>query len=184
MRMSNRGLFRVIAGFVGTFMLLAFSTVAPAQNSENAEVSKLLEQAKQQAAALSQDADEMEALPRTDASWQTHADMLNTVAQHVNDLAKTVEKLTSTRNSASPWQQQAIDRMLPLLKELAANTTAAIQHLNQNKVRPVSGNYEEYLRANADTAHERASTVSNVVEYGRARARMQQLEQKLEIASK
>lgn len=180
--MSHRGKYCAAVAVVLAF-LIGFSAFALAQD-ENTEVTKLLEQAKEKAAVLSQDADEMEALPRTDASWQTHAQMLDTVRQHVNDLARTVEKLTAARSSAAPWQQQAIDRMLPLMKELAANTTAAIQHLNQNKVRPVSPDYVEYLRANADTAHELTSTISNFVEYGRARARMDQLAQKLEIASK
>ena len=40
-----------------------------------------------------------------------------------------IDKLTATRSSGSELQEQAVDRILPLLKELAANTTAAINYL-------------------------------------------------------
>jgi hypothetical protein len=46
-----------------------------------------------------------------------------------------VEKLNAMRNSASTWQKQAIDRMVPLMRELAANTTAAINDLNEQRTR-------------------------------------------------
>jgi len=84
----------------------------------------------------------------------------------------------------SPWQQVAIDRMIPLLKELASNTTAAINHLSENKLRPTSGQYTEYLRANADTAHQLSDMISSVVPYGQTQAKLDKLEQKLEVAAK
>ena len=95
-----------------------------------------------------------------------------------------MEQLTAARASASPWQQVAIDRMIPLLKELASNTTAAINHLSENKLRPTSGQYTEYLRANADTAHQLSDMISSVVPYGQTQAKLDKLEQKLEVAAK
>src|SRR5438045_899421 len=77
-----------------------------------------------------------------------------------------------------------IDRIVPLLKELAANTTAAINHVNQNRTRPTTPDYAEYLRANAETAHQLSDIISNFVQYGETRAKLNRLEQKIEIASK
>jgi hypothetical protein len=126
----------------------------------------------------------MEALIRTDASWQTHAAMLESVKEHVNQLGRIAKQLEEKRDSASPWQQQAIDRMLPVLRELATNTTAAINHLNENKLRPTTGEYPQYLKENAETAHDLSDMISSFVKYGDARAKMEKLEQKLEIASR
>jgi len=117
-------------------------------------------------------------------SWQSHADKLEQIKEHVNNLGRTVEQLTAARASASPWQQVAIDRMIPLLKELASNTTAAINHLNENKLRPTSGQYTEYLRANADTAHQLSDMISSFVQYGQTQAKVDKPEQKLEVAAK
>jgi predicted TIM-barrel fold metal-dependent hydrolase len=157
---------------------------ANAQNAENPQVTRLLADVRDKAAVLARDADEMESLIRTDASWQTHAAMLDEVKRHVNDLGRVAKQLEESRSSASPWQQQAIDRMMPLLKELAANTTAAINHLNENRLRPTTGNYPEYLKANAATAQQLSDMISSFVRYGETRAKLEKLEQRLEVASK
>jgi hypothetical protein len=74
--------------------------------------------------------------------------------------------------------------MLPVLKELAANTTVAINHLNENRSRPLVGTYPQYLKENAETAHELSDMISSFVKYGDSRAKVEKLEQKLEIASR
>src|SRR5437868_894156 len=163
---------------------LLFSAQAFPQSNDNPEVTKLLQNGREKEADIARDADNMESLIRTDASWQTHAAMLDNIKEHVNDLGRIAQRLESLRGSASPWQQQAIDRMLPVLKELAAHTTAAINHLNENKTRPTIGSYPEYLRANAEAAHDLADMISAFAQYGQARSRLERLEQKLEVASK
>jgi hypothetical protein len=178
--------FRWLVEVLTTFMLLLFSTLAmpAASQEENPEVTRLLSQARDEAAALSRDADDMESLTRSDVSWQSHAEMLNTIKEHINNLARTIEKLNSMRDSASEWQQQAIDRAIPLMRDLAANTTAAINHLNENKLRPTSGSYTEYLKENTETAHQLSDMNSSFVRYGETRAKLDKLEHRLEIASR
>jgi hypothetical protein len=165
-------------------MLFLLSAVSFPLTDENPEVSRLLEDARDKAAVLSRDADEMEALTRSDVSWQTHAAMLDIMKEDVNNLAKDVEQLTAARDKASPWQRQAIDRMLPLMRELAANTTAAINHLKEQPSRPTSGDYAQYLRQNAETSRQLSDLVSSVVQYGQTRAKLHELEQRIEVASK
>ncbi len=175
----------LMAGILIVSMLFLFSMPLSAQQQENPEVTKLLADARDKAAELSRDADEMEALIRTDVSWQTHATMLESVKEHVNQLGRIATQLEQKRDSASPWQQQAIDRMLPVLKELAANTTAAINHLNENKGRPLTtSSYPQYLKENAEAAHNLSDMISSFVKYGDSRAKVEKLEQKLEIASR
>lgn len=184
MRSFNTRTCWLCAGVLTLSILLASSPVLGAQNAENPEVTRLLEQARDKAAELSRDADDMEAMTRSDVSWQSHAMMLDQIKDHVNDMGKIVERLTAMRSSASSWQQQAIDRMLPLMRDIATNTTAAINHLKENQIRPVSGDYTQYLEENANTSHQLASMVSSFVEYGQGRARLEKLEHQLEIASK
>jgi len=165
--------------------LLLFSMPLSAVTPENPEITQLLTDARDKAAELSRDADEMEALIRTDVSWQTHATMLESVKEHVNQLGRIAAQLEQKRDSASQWQQQAIDRMLPVLRDLATNTTAAINHLNENRGRPLeTSSYPQYLTENAETAHELSDMISSFVKYGDSRAKMEKLEQKLEIASR
>jgi hypothetical protein len=56
-------------------------------------VTRLLEDAREQAAVLSKDADEMEALTRSDVSWESHAYMLDKIKEDVNNLGRTAESL-------------------------------------------------------------------------------------------
>ena len=184
MRTSNQRMAHMRTPALVALMFLLAVTLLPAQKPENSEVAQLLLQAKEHAAELSRDADELESLTRSNASWKTHAEMLEQIRDHVNTMGRLVPKLIESRDSASPWQQQAIDRMVPLLKELAANTSAAIQHLSQNQARPTSGSYTEYLKENTETAHQLSDMISSFWRYGQTRAKLEHLEQKLEIASK
>lgn len=172
----------MIGALVAVTLTLGFAPqLQAAQSRANAEVTGLLDQAAVEAAQLSRDADEMESLLHSDVSWQTHADMLNRIADHVNELGKIVAKLNSTYESGSEWQRQAVDRILPLLRELASNTTAAINHLNSNKERPTTPDYVQYLESNANTAHQLAQMTADLVKYAKSRATLEELENKLEL---
>jgi hypothetical protein len=70
-----------------------------------------------------------------------------------------------------------------LLKELAANITAAVNYLNKNKTRPLSDPYTQYLKENAETAHQFAATVSSLFEYEKTMNKMGELKNKLEISA-
>ena len=148
---------------------------------ESPQLTQILGEARVEAGELARDADETESLIRSDVSWQTHAEMLDRVKEHVNNMAGIIQKLESERSSGSELQEQAVDRTLPLLKELAANTTAAINYLNQNKTRPLGDPYTQYLKENADTAHELASTVSSLYDYEKSMAKVDTLKNKLEL---
>jgi NTP pyrophosphatase (non-canonical NTP hydrolase) len=182
--MSNPAKLLLLAIAVFALTIFPPSARSVQHKPPSAEVSKQLDSAKQQAFELARDADEMTGLLNSDVSWQSHADVLNRIRDHVNNMGMIVEKLESERDEASPWQQQAIDRMVPLLKEIASNTTAAIEHLNQNHLRPVSQDYKDYIQQNADTAHELADMISSFERYDRTRTRLEKLQDKIEVTGK
>lgn len=171
----------LIVGFLVLSSSLLSSRAFAVQKEESAGVQDLLYQARQESVGLDQDADQMEMLVRSDLDWQTHATALEAVEVHVNRLGEITAKLQAERENASPWQQQTIDRVVPMLREIATNTTNAITHLNQNQSRPVSGDYPTWLRANAETAHELAQLISDTIEYGQTRSRLEKLAAELQI---
>lgn len=175
--------FLAMSILVTTSVLLPQALWSITQKPPNADVAVELDNANAEAAELARDADDMTALIRSDTSWQSHAEALNRIKDHVNNMGRIVAKLEEERSEASPWQQQAIDRMIPMLKEIAANTTGAIEHLNANHTRPVSGNYKDYLEQNADTSHELADMISSVEKYDRTRTKLERLQDKLESPS-
>jgi hypothetical protein len=182
MRIASGAKNYLVMGILVTSLSLSLPTRVFALRGESDQLAQLLGEAQNEAGELARDADETESLIRNDVSWQTHADMLERVKEHVNNMGPIIDKLSDARSSGSELQEQAVDRILPLLKELAANTTAAINYLNQNKTRPLGEPYTQYLEDNAETAHQLASTVSSLDQYEKSMAKMGALKNKLELS--
>jgi hypothetical protein len=118
---------------LATISLSPVLQAAGTPEGDSKEVSDLLAQAKGQAGQLKLDAADMETFTRTNVTWESHAAKITAVKDHVNKVADTVAKLNQVRDTASPWQKTAIDRVNPLLQELASNSTAIIDHLNKER---------------------------------------------------
>jgi hypothetical protein len=182
MRIDSMTKSYMVRGVLLTLLLLSVSGRALAVREDSQQLTQVLGEARDEAAELARDADEAESLIRNQVSWETHAAVLDRVKDHVNNMARIVDKLTETRASGSDLQEQAVDRILPLVKELAANTTAAISYLNQNKSRPITEPYTEFLQDNAETAHQLSSTVSSLFEYEKSMTKIAKLKNKLELS--
>jgi hypothetical protein len=145
-----------------TFQLPVLAGVA---RSDSQELATLLEQASDEARELAIDAEDSQNLIVNDENWLTHTLKLAKIKGHVDNMALIVDKLTKSQKSGSELQEQAVERILPLVKELQANTTAAMNYLNQNKDRPLSGAYKEYLEKNAETARQLSDMISALDDY-------------------
>src|SRR5579883_1374411 len=145
------------------------------------QVSTLLLNAEAQAFQLRADADELEGYSRSNASWQSHAEAIDRIREDVNKMGDILNRLEQNRSKAAPWQQVAISRVVPVARELAANTTAAIDHLNRNPNRLNTPRYQEYLEAIVDSADNLSSTIKDAVDYGRTKQRLDRLAARLEL---
>jgi hypothetical protein len=164
-----------------TVLLIVHPNVQAAPEADNKEVSQLLEDIKVQSADLQRDSETLESYTRSGVSWQTHAEELNQMKDRINTIGKTISKLQNLRSSASPWQQEAIDRIIPVAEKLASNTTAAIEHLNKNPLKINEPQYQEYIKSNAETSSHLAALVKDFVEYGKTRTMLEAYERKLEV---
>lgn len=165
-------------------LLLAAPLVLRAQASQDSpEIARLLSQAKSSAALAANDADLLESYTRGRLSWQSHAGQLEKIKGHVNNLIEEVNQLAGLRPQGSLWQQDAIDRIDPLLKNMADHLTATIEHLNANRDQIHLPPYQEYARGNRVLAEKTLAVIRDFVDYGEARAAADSLEQKLNLAS-
>ncbi len=157
---------------------------AAAQVPDSEQISNLLADVKTQAVKLSVDASTMESYTRSGASWESHSAAVNQMKEHINDAGRQLTKLQEVRESASPWQKTAIDRIHPLLKELADNTTNVIQYIKENpKQRLMFPEYKAYIEANADTSSRLAALIGDFQDYGNTKQRLEALADKLELTS-
>ena len=170
-----RVLFAVVAA------AFPFALVA-ADAPDNEQVAKLLSDARTQAYQIRTDAETMVTYTMSNTSWQSHATAVDLMKQHVNAAGATLAKLDDAKKNASPWQATAIDRIRPLLKEIADNTQNAISYLNKNPNKLTTGEYKDYIEATADQAAQLSSLIGDFVSYGNTKNRMERLATKLEIS--
>lgn len=148
---------------------------------DSPEVSDLLTKAKQHAIQLARDADEMQAFASQGLSTESHATKINTIREHTNNLGKVLQQLSDRRESASPWQQTAIDRVTPYASELASNIETTIEHVNKNQTRLQMPEYRDYLKANYELSAGLSELISDFVTYGKSKATYERLGSQLEV---
>jgi hypothetical protein len=101
--------------------------------ADSPEVAQLLRQAKNHALQLSDDADVMRSFSMTTrVSWASHAEQITMIKEHTNKLGKVLQEMRDKQSMASPWQKEAMNRIIPLASELASNIETTIQHMNNN----------------------------------------------------
>jgi hypothetical protein len=91
--------------------------------------------------------------------------------------------LQSHRTVASPWQQDAIDRISGFANDLATNMNAAIDRLNKSKSRPTAPPYPEYLKANTQIASDPANEIDATIDYAQNKAKEDTLGQQLDSST-
>jgi hypothetical protein len=172
---------KVLKGAAMFALLLSSSLILIAQKADSAQVSKLLTEIKEHSSLAAHDAELLDSYTRSQVSWKLHAYSLAEIKEHVNDLGRDFNEAQRLREEGSPWQQQAIDQIEPLLKGMAAHLSATIEHLNNNQGRVRMQPYVDYVRANQEYATKTSALIHDFVDYGDAKAKSEQLEQKLQL---
>jgi signal transduction histidine kinase len=180
---------------LGVFLLAGSLMASPSQRPPGSaavsatvwdfqkEASDLLGEIRDVSGRLRRDADRLESFTRSKLNWQSHGDQLTLVKDHINQMGGRLERLQQIRHVTSPWQQQAIDRIMPIAVELASRTQAAIEHLNENRSYLFAPTYTDHLGTIAEQASTLNDAANDFLEYGKAQDKLEQLRQKLEIGA-
>lgn len=176
-------LFAVLAALLASFVLLtpALRAAEDKATIDSEEIARQLQEARSEAIQLKRDAEEMESFVRSKLSWESHASAIEAMKEHINAVGRLTTRLIELRDKATPWQETAIDRITPLLRELAGNTTATIEHLNNNKVRLHTQEYKDFVVANYELSSQLSALIGDFVDYGQSKAKFERLRQKLEV---
>lgn len=145
------------------------------------EASNLLGEVRTLSGELRNDADRLESFRLSNLSWQTHGDQLTRVKEHINAMGDRLERLQEIRHVTAPWQQQAINQIVPVAVEIASRTQAAFEHLNENQSYLFAPTYTDHLTTIAEQARTLNDSASGFVEYGDTQERLDQLQEQLEI---
>ncbi len=170
--------------------LLFASGLVPASSfgqpaDDNPSVTAQLEAVKPLVAKIKKDATEMQSFSLVSGpSWNTHTATLTRMKDDVNKLQENTRGLQSHRTVASPWQQDAIDRITALANDLAMNMNSAIDHLNKNKTRPSSPPYPDYLKTNTRLVTALGDEINATIDAGEAKAKEEALTKQLDDSAK
>ena len=180
---SKTPIWAIMAGLMITLatLLLAMpqTTAQTTEGQDSATITGLLNDARSSAVQMRKDAAIMESYGRSKMSWESHAAQINIIKEHVNTLGKLVKQMDDARDGASAWQKDAIDHITPLLKEMAANVTTTIEHLNKNQGAFAHHGYKDLLSANYRLAKDFSALVNDYVDYGEAKETFATLESKV-----
>lgn len=165
----------------GVALISGLATTLWAKQTDSPGINKLLADAKQQAAELQHDSDQMATFTRSNVTWHSYATQLHAIREHINATGRVLADLNAARSSGSAWQQTAIDRVQPILKELASNTETTIKMLNDHQGRVHMKPFQDYVQANSEMATDLSKVIADFVDYGNAKAKTERLAAKLEI---
>jgi hypothetical protein len=176
---------KVICGVILSLGCLAMCSTSYAQGaSDNASVTGQLNDAKAIVVKIKKDAIQMQSYAQNAGlSWQTHSTALQKIKDDVNALQQNMRGLQSHRTVASPWQQDAIDRITGFANDLATNMNATIDRLNKSKSRPTAPPYPEYLKANTRIVSDLADEIDATIDYGQNKAKLDSLGQQLDSSA-
>lgn len=151
------------------------------ETGDSAQISTLLADAKAEAVELKHDSAEMESFTKSKLNWETYGRKVELIREHINKTGKLLAQMKEAETTGSPWQQTAIKQIEPLLRELADNTSATIEHLNNNREKIHFQELKDYVRAHYELSSELEALIRDFVNYGEAKEKVERLSVKREI---
>lgn len=160
-------------------LMLLTGLSAAAQSADSPRITSLLQQAKEHAAGANRSAELIDSYTRGRLTWQSHTAQLNRMKTEVNELGKDIADLTAARPEGSLWQQDAIDKIDPLLRSMADHLGATIRYLGANQSQVHMPPYKDYAKANYEYSEKMLTMINDYIDYAESRAKAEALEQKL-----
>lgn len=143
----------------------------------HSEASQLLQEIRSSAYRLSHKAENLRTFP-AGVSWETHANELMLAREQVNAVGERVQRLQAIRHALLPWQQEAVDSVMPMAKVVASRTEAAIRHLNDNRNHLWSETYQDHLKTLASQAGRMKQSVGVHLELAETQDKLEALRDK------
>ena len=148
--------------------------VTPAQK----EVDRLLKQISANAASTGRHADTLDSFTRgaNRLGYETYAAELTHAKEAINAMVADFRRLQDLSPNALPWQQAVIDRIGPVLSEMAGHVSTAIERLNESRGRLLSAEYREAVTNLYAYAGHARNLIAVNLDYARAREKLNTLD--------
>ncbi len=184
---------RIGWGIVGTLILMTplFASTSkegatisntPTYNWAHAEeASGLLKQIRSLSAQLAEDSHFLKLNSQwNQLDWTGHAQQLNQIRGDINAMGEKLDRLQEIHSMIAPWQQRAMERIMPNAVALADHTEGAIAFLNAHQGKTWTIPYTDRISAMSDQAETIKSSVSAFLDYAKTSDRLEGLERQIE----
>jgi hypothetical protein len=181
-------------GVVGTLFLMTpfvASTLMAEVRTDNTptynwayaeQASGLLQEIHQISTQLRDDTQFLEVHSRSNQlDWRSHAAHLNDIRTNINAMGDNLRQLQEIHSLIAPWQQKAVDRIMPKAVALADHAELAINFLNEEKGKTWMPSYVDRVSDMADHSVEIKNTVSMFLDFGKTSDRLKGLENHIEF---
>jgi hypothetical protein len=158
-------------------------TITVAELARETAARKTLTRAQASACAAADEADQLRRIADPMFSPDSHRDKLTALKGKVNRMGQEISTLRAERESLAPWEQQAIDEILPLLQATAENTESAIEYFNAHGDRLWMGTYRDYADHIWQGSDQIAKILKNYLKYDTLRDQEVYAEERLRAAS-
>jgi len=108
-------------------------------------------------------------------SWQTHADKLSTMKEHINDMGKMLADLEGMKAKATLFQEKAIEAARPHLEDMAQRVEKGINWINEDRRSIAKAEYRDNLHGIWSSADELYRRLDTIIDYHEARMRLHEL---------
>jgi hypothetical protein len=139
---------------------------SPAPKNDSPAVSKRLQVARSIAGDLEVDAGAMAAAAHKhpdDRVWMPNRDQIIRDIDYINETAK---ELLEMEMIASSRQRIVIDRLRPLLRDIAQNTKALMDHVEAGPSHGLAGSYLDYVDAHEEITKQMVSQIHSAIDQG------------------
>jgi len=108
-------------------------------------------------------------------SWQTHADKLSVMKEHINEMGKMLAELEGMKSKATLFQEKAIEAARPPLEDMARRVGNALNWLNEDRRSIAKAEYRDNLHGIWVSSDALYRDVDTVIDYHEARMRLHEL---------
>ena len=146
-------------------MALTLPASGTPSKSDSATVTKRLQAARSIASDLLNDSVEMGFAARRSTGERVWFPDREKALRDIRDLNETANELLELQPIASARQAAVIDRLKPLLRDLARNTKVLMEHVEAGGDQARTGAYTEYVAAHEEITRRLVSSIIDIIDH-------------------
>lgn len=153
-----------------------------AASNTMSQAKETLKQIEVRAAAAADEADHLRRLIKNSStSPESKIVSLDVLKNDINTMGREISSLEAERGSLAAWEQQAVDKAVPLLKEAAANVGNAIKYWNDSGTHLWTEDFLGYAERAYLQSRQVATTLNDYLKYEKLRNQEGRLEENLGV---